>query len=133
MDWMDTNNSKQIGWEDRPRYNDYTWTTNGIPAEVLVTLANRVGADPWFTLPHMADDTYARNLATLVRDGLDEDLKTYVEYSNEVWNWQFQQAQWADKQARETWGKDGLGFSITADALPRLQHLDEVFSRCGPN
>ncbi|WP_416369035.1 hypothetical protein [Tritonibacter mobilis] len=108
MDWMDTNNSDQIGWEDRPRYRDYTWSTRGVPAEVLVTLANRVGADPWFTLPHMSDDTYVRNFATLVRDGLDEDLKAYVEYSNEVWNWQFQQAQWADKQAQEAWGKDGL-------------------------
>ncbi|MFY1705936.1 hypothetical protein [Tritonibacter scottomollicae] len=108
MDWMETNNSKQVGWEDRPRFADYTWTPNGVPAEVLVTLANRIGADPWFTLPHMADDTYVRNFATLVRDGLDEDLKAYVEYSNEVWNWQFQQAHWADKQARATWGSDGL-------------------------
>ena len=129
MDWMDTNNSKQIGWEDRPRYSDYTWTTNGIPAEVLVTLANRVGADSWFTLPHMADDTYVRNLATLVRDGLDEDLKTYVEYSNEVWNWQFQQAQWADKQARETWGKDGLWLQYYGGRAAEVAGIwTEVFS-----
>ena len=33
-------------------------------------------------------------MAKLVKATLDPKLKAYVEYSNEVWNWQFQQAGW---------------------------------------
>ncbi|AUQ75434.1 hypothetical protein [Phaeobacter piscinae] len=108
MDWMATNDSTQVGWEDRPRVQDYSWTAQGAPAEVLVDLANHLQADPWFTLPHMADDIYIRNYARLVRDQLDPGLTAYVEYSNEVWNWQFEQAVWADDQARARWGGQDL-------------------------
>ncbi len=129
MDWMETNNSPQVGWEDRPKVADYTWTRKGVPAEVLIALSNRIGADPWFTLPHMADDTYVRNFATLVHERLDEDLKAYVEYSNEVWNWQFQQAQWADQQARKRWGGDGLWLQYYAGrAVEVAQIWQEVFA-----
>jgi len=130
MDWMATNNSDQIGWEDRPRFADYTWTRNGVPAEVLVTLANRIGADAWFTLPHKADDTYVRNFAEVVHQGLDEDLTAYVEYSNEVWNWQFLQAQWADEQARESWGSDGLWLQFYAGRAAEIAGIwTEVFAQ----
>ena len=108
MDWMETNNSHQIGWEDRPRVRDYSWARKGVPAEVMIALANELGAAPWFNMPHMADDSYVRNFAQLVRDKLDFDLRAYVEYSNEVWNWQFEQAGWADQQAQMRWGDDDL-------------------------
>lgn len=106
MDWMATNNSEQISWSDRPRLEDATFATNGVPVEVMVDLANEVGADAWFSLPHMADDDYVRQFASYVRDHLNPDLKAYVEYSNEVWNWQFAQATWAMEQARARWGED---------------------------
>ncbi len=32
----------------------------------------------------MADDNYVSQLATLVKDNLDPELKVYVEYSNEA-------------------------------------------------
>ena len=108
MDWMQTNDSEQVGWEDRPEVSDYTWARKGVPAEILLALANTLGADPWFNMPHMADDSYLRNFAQLVDGGLDEDLRAYVEYSNEVWNWQFAQAQWADEQARSLWAGSDL-------------------------
>jgi len=41
---------------------------------------------------------------------LDPDLKAYVEYSNEVWNWQFEQAHWAAAKAAERWGEGGDGW-----------------------
>lgn len=106
MDWMATNNSDQVTWADRPRIEDATFTTHGVPVEVMVELANEVGADAWFTLPHMADDDYVRQFASYVRDHLNPDLKAYVEYSNEVWNWQFAQATWAAEQAKARWGGD---------------------------
>ncbi|WP_179670932.1 hypothetical protein, partial [Salmonella enterica] len=31
-------------------------------------------------------------------------------YSNEVWNWSFEQAQWADQQARNAWGQTEGGW-----------------------
>ncbi|PCJ08298.1 MAG: hypothetical protein COB16_08205 [Rhodobacteraceae bacterium] len=108
MDWMATNGSAQVGWEDRPQLSDYTWGRKGVPAEVMLALADQLGTAPWFTMPHAADDSYFRQFAMLVAAGLDEDRKAYVEYSNEVWNWQFPQAKWADDQARARWGGDDL-------------------------
>ncbi|WP_122072814.1 hypothetical protein [Pseudophaeobacter sp. EL27] len=104
MDWMGTNDSPLIGWEDRPQVSDYTWARKGVPLEVMLALVNELGTDAWFNMPHRADDSYIRNFARAVEAGLDFDLKTYVEYSNEVWNWQFEQAKWADEQAQTRWG-----------------------------
>ena len=104
MDWMATNGSEQVHWTDRPLPGDYTYARRGVPAEVMVQLANELGTDAWFTLPHQADDGYARAMAMLVHDGLDPRLRAYVEYSNEVWNFVFPQAGWAADQARLRWG-----------------------------
>jgi hypothetical protein len=108
MDWMATNDSTQVGWEDRPVVSDYTWARDGVPAEVMLALANRLATDPWFTMPHAGDDSYFHQFAVLTASGLAEGRKAYVEYSNEVWNWQFQQAVWADDQARARWGGNDL-------------------------
>lgn len=106
MDWMETNDSEQSGWADRPRVTDYTYSLRGVPAEVMLDLANLLGADAWFNMPHLADDDYIRRFATLVRNGLWTDLTAYVEFSNEVWNWQFEQARWAGRMAQERWNRD---------------------------
>jgi len=103
MDWMVTNNSDQVAWSDRPRMGDYTWTPRGAPLEVMLELSNLTGAEPWFSLPHRADDDYMRRFAEMVRDGLRPDLRAWVEYSNEVWNWSFTQADWAEQNARARW------------------------------
>jgi hypothetical protein len=106
MDWMKINNSAQSDWADRPRPEDYTYARTGVPVEVMVALANQLAVDPWFTMPHRATDGYARAFAEYVRDHLDPHRQTYVEWSNEVWNWQFDQAGWAQDQARARWGVD---------------------------
>jgi len=106
MDWMATNNATLIRADDRPRPADYTWARVGVPAEVMVALANELDADPWFTLPHQAEDALVRTYARIVHDGLKPGLVASVEYSNEVWNWQFQQAAWADAQGRARWNRD---------------------------
>ncbi|WP_323768292.1 calcium-binding protein [Marinovum sp.] len=104
MDWMFTNHSDKVTWEDRARPGDFSYFRRGVPVEHLVALANLVGADPWFCMPHKADDGYVRAYAQAVRDGLDPRLKAYAEYSNELWNRAFTQATWADEQARLRWG-----------------------------
>ena len=106
MDWMKTNESDQAVWADRPRPQDYTWALSGVPAEIIAELANRTGTDPWVTMPHAADDDYVRRFAEVMRARLDPARRIYVEYSNEVWNWQFPQADWADAAARARWGAE---------------------------
>lgn len=105
MDWMETNDSQLSRWEDRPLVDHVTWAP-GVPVEVMVELANSLEKDAWFNIPHLADDAFVRAFATLVRDTLDPALKVYVEFSNEVWNWQFEQARWADGTARSRWGEN---------------------------
>ena len=104
MDWMETNNSKVVSWSDRPEPGDATWASLGAPVEVMVRLANETGTDPWFNMPHMADDDYIRQFATYVRDNLDPRLKAHVEYSNENWNASFGQFKWIYDQAIAEWG-----------------------------
>ena len=100
MDWMHANGSTQRTWDKRPRMDDALWNTNdGIPVEALVRLANEIGADPWFTMPHRADDDYIRAFATYVRDNLDPRLQAHVEYSNELWNRLFSQTKYMMEQA----------------------------------
>lgn len=106
MDWMKTNGSPQAQWQDRPQVADFTWGWRGVPVEVMVQLANEIGADPWFCMPHLSDGDYMRRFATYVRDTLDPGLKAYTEFSNEMWNWGFEQAQWALAQSEARWGSE---------------------------
>ena len=111
MDWMDTNGSTQSEWVARPRVTDFSYGWRGVPVEVMVKLANQVGAEPWFTLPHMADDAYVRAFAELVAERLDPELPVWAEWSNEVWNFVFPQAHWSAEQGAERWG-DGAGDDV---------------------
>ena len=104
MDWMNTNGSDQVVWADRPLPTDYSYARRGVPVELMVQLANEVGADAWFNMPHQADDAYVTAFATLVHDSLDPRLHASVEYSNELWNFIFPQTQWAIEQAQARWG-----------------------------
>lgn len=108
MDWMKTNWSTEEEWADRPKVSDVTWapgeTVSGVrvnkgpPVEIMVALANKIGADPWFCMPHMATDEYVTEFATIVRDTLDPTLRANVEYSNETWNFGFGQYGWLRTQ-----------------------------------
>lgn len=82
-------------WRLRPLPQDARWTIKGAPVEIMVALSNRLRADPWFSLPHAADDEYVRKFAELVKKQLDPSLRVYLEYSNEVWNEVFPQTAYA--------------------------------------
>jgi hypothetical protein len=131
MDWMQTNDSTLSKWQDRPLPGDYTYSLRGAPLEVMVALANELGIDPWFTLPHLATDTFNRAFAQYVRDTLTLDRKAYVEYSNEVWNPQFEQGKWAIRQGTALWGKrvyDGHAQFAGGQAAQMAQVWGEVFA-----
>ncbi|MDD4096550.1 MAG: hypothetical protein PHP22_09955 [Oscillospiraceae bacterium] len=95
MDWGATNYSPLEDWGDRAKPEDITFTVGkGFPYEYMIELANTLHKDIWVCIPHRANDEYIREMAKLFGDGLDPDIEIYVEYSNEVWNWMFDQAQY---------------------------------------
>jgi len=101
MDWGATNVSPIVEWADRSHVADVTYATPaGVPLEVMIDLANTLHVDPWFCIPHQASDDYVRRFATLVHDRLDPALHPHIEYSNEVWNTGFAQAQWANARSQ---------------------------------
>jgi hypothetical protein len=105
MDWGATNGSTLIHAADRPRPGDFTWAFRGVPVEVMAALANELGSDAWFCVPHMADDALASEMAQAAAQTLEPGRRAWVEYSNEVWNWSFAQAHWADAQAAARWSQ----------------------------
>ena len=115
MDWGATNNSLQERWADRKQPSFYTMVAStgdpegtwgpppstfnykfagGVAYEYMIQLCNTVKSDMWLCIPHRATDDYILRLARLVKQNLDPGLKVYIEYSNEIWNWQFHQAGW---------------------------------------
>jgi hypothetical protein len=71
----------------------------------MIDLSNRLKVDPWFCMPHLADDDYIRRFAELVQEQLSSDRRVYVEYSHDVWNGMFAQHKYAGQQGQR------LGFS----------------------
>lgn len=113
MDWLDTNNSPVAAWDQRAKLTDASWAWgHGVPVEIMVELCNRLDADPWFCMPHLADDDYVERFARLVAQTLEPQRRAYVEHSNEVWNGGFAQHRYAREQAR-TLGIPGDAFQST--------------------
>jgi hypothetical protein len=109
MDLQETNNSPLASWDDRPLVSDANQSSDrGVALEYLIELANTLNADPWFCLPHLADDDFVEQFAQMVFDDLDPDLTVYVEHSNEVWNGIFSQAGYAQAQ--------GLALGLSTNA-----------------
>jgi hypothetical protein len=108
-----------VNWADRvlPGGNQYQaatgygWEGKGASWEYAVQLANETQTDMWINIPVNASPDYITKVADLIRygsdgtnpytspqanpvyQGLDPNLKVYVEYSNEVWNPVFSQSQ----------------------------------------
>lgn len=110
MDWMFTNGSPIETWADMPDTRDFSYGWRGVPLTVMIDLANSIQADPWFNIPHLADDDLVRRFAETVKSEIDQSRVVYVEYSNEVWNFIFEQAHWAGQQAEKLWGETGDGW-----------------------
>ncbi|GAB4186199.1 MAG: hypothetical protein Kow00105_00670 [Phycisphaeraceae bacterium] len=91
MDWARTNEATDVlTWADRMRPDHYSQDQpNGVAIEHMIQLCNELDADPWFCMPHTADDAYITNFAALVLELLEPERKVYLEWSNEVWNNRF--------------------------------------------
>ena len=77
-------------WNDRPHINEATWGgkegVRGVPLEIMIELANTLNVDPWFNVPHNADDAFIFRMAQTIKQQLKPNLRVYVEYTNEAWN-----------------------------------------------
>lgn len=116
MDWMKTNGSLVDNWQVRPVENQISYAyaskgrEEGVPIEIMILASNELKSDPWFNMPHLANDNYIKEFAKLTKSKLQTSRKIYVEHSNEVWNWQFAQSHSSLKKAEERWGKKADGF-----------------------
>ena len=124
MDWSSTNQNLTKNWSDRTTVNDATWQStgsSGVPIEVEVALANQTKTDMWLNVPTQATDDYVRQMMTYVHGNLDPSLSVHLEYSNEVWNFGFQQAGYALAQGDKLWGTDA-NHDGTIDANDPAEH-----------
>jgi len=135
MDWGQTNNWGQargegwqnpteFDWEDRSRMDHYTWAyEKGVPYEMMVKLLNDYDLDGWLCVPHRASSDYIAGLAAYMRDNLEPERHLYVEYSNELWNWIFGQAQWLN-----FYGCEQTGTSWPEGLVPYIQRCMDGFT-----
>ena len=91
----------------------------GVAFEHMVALCNQTGRNLWINVPHLATDDFITRLGKLIAFGSDgvnpydapnanpvhaplrNDLKVYLEFSNEIWSggFAFPQGDWAEEQA----------------------------------
>ncbi len=90
----------------RAKPADAVWSNadkGGVPAEVMLSLANLLEAEPWFNVHTLDSDEHVRSIAALARDTLADGRRVYVEYSNEAWNSMFPASRWLEAQAAKLW------------------------------
>ena len=92
MDWTQTNGNPQVKFADRPLTKTAQWTIKGVPWETIIELGNTLQCNVWVNVPLKANDGYVTSMAKLFKAKLKPNLKVFVEYSNEVWNFGFQQS-----------------------------------------
>lgn len=111
MDWMGTNNSMISEFSQIADERYFAWGTTltaasdfgpkgGTPLSLICQLANTTRCNIHFCIPHLATDSCVRSIATYFRDHLDRAIVTTFEYSNECWNYIFQQTAYCRSQGQ---------------------------------
>ena len=157
MNLTETNGNPEQDWSDRrlpttifqtglqtqrsPGAGHVGLRQTGVAWEHILALANETDLDLWINIPHLASDTYIRNLALLIRYGsdgvnpytsaqaspvyppLEPGRRIYLEYSNEIWSngSSFPQGDWAQERATE------LGISKAAFNARRFCDVWRIF------
>ncbi len=134
MPWQNTKDTKFTRWEQRTTPNHAFYNGNaGMPIETMVELANQVNAAPWFSMPHLADNTLLYRFAQLVKQKLKPGLKVYVENSNEIWNYMYPATHHATREGLKRWpnaysrlnqGSRNLKLALNYNALRTTQICD---------
>jgi len=126
MDWGRTNGSGLIQWQDRTTPGDANQGSGeGVAIEIMIDLANALDIEPWFNIPHLADDQFIRQHARLALNRLEPGRKVYVEFSNEVWNHGpgFGQGDWALTEAART------GLSVPEIVAQHSRRVFEIWQQ----
>lgn len=127
MDWANANRSDVIQWEDRTRTSHASHDRKaGVALEYMLQMAEELGADPWLTVPHAANDDYVRQMAELIKARMRPGKKFYIEYSNEVWNTQFPQHTYAAREATRLGLRDADDFYVRR-SLKIFKLFEDVF------
>jgi hypothetical protein len=116
--------SAPILWTNRSLPTDATQSgPYGVCWEYIIQLANEAGVDLWINVPYHADDLYITSLLQLLHTTLDSTRLVYLEYSNEVWNWQFAQAHLNLWKAQHDDEASGQHLWMYAKEVVRLSNL----------
>lgn len=109
LGWDATNGNICTSWADRVPDDchwesldktGYGWEGRGGSWESMIRFCNTANVDAWINIPINADANYVTQLANLWKNNLNPNLKLYVEYSNEVWN--FAGAFWTQFNSNRT-------------------------------
>lgn len=132
MDWGSTNNSPLVNWLDRRTADNFIQTGSygdkGVAFEYMIALGNQLQKDIWVSVPDQASDDFVRQMARLFRDNLNPSLHIYLEYSNELWNYGFPQAQRIYDAAQNNPELTGLTYERAAQQIAfRLKEIADIW------
>jgi hypothetical protein len=136
MDWNRTNSSVAEQWSAR-RPADYAIQTvgfrdplpmGGMAYEHMIDVANELGKDVWFNVPHRVDEDYMRNMARLIDGRLDAKHKVIMEFSNELWNFR-QGPELGQAMIHPDWSwQNNHGQTLYYGAVaPKIKQMSDVF------
>ncbi len=113
MSWMGTSNSGVRDLSQVPEEEDHAWCIElpgsgvgpyggkgGVPLTVIAKLANLTSCDVQICIPHQATDDCVRAMAETLHKLIAPNIVITFEYSNECWNWQFEQTRYCDERAQ---------------------------------
>ncbi len=92
--WMDaqkTNNSTVSSGLQPYSVRSFAADPAGISMQMVADASDLLAADAWVCIPHLATDAYIKNMAIELKHSMPPEHKVYVEFSNELWNFQFSQ------------------------------------------
>ena len=136
MDWTKTNGNTITSWSGRVNAATTHNGHFGVAWEDIIELANETTTPIWINIPAQADDDYVLKLATLINTTINPGIPVYIEYSNELWNYSFQQFTYNAAAAKAEVaanpssplnydkGGDDYGFRRTAY---RLKQISDIF------
>ena len=102
--WTLSNTGFEYDWNQRTPLNWPQYIPpNHNPWETIPQIANQLNktTDIWLNIPWNATDDYIVKLAQLISQSLTRPNLIYVEYSNEVWNYLFPQANASEQVAKD--------------------------------
>ena len=123
MGWMSTNGDATTDFTQVADENYFRWGTGltetsdfgpkgGAPLSLLCKLANLTRCNIHVNIPHRATDKFVKSFAEHFRDHLDPGIVVTFEYSNECWNFAFEQTRYCLTQGSSIWGTaDGARYA----------------------